>query len=148
MRPVRRVRTCRHTCPSLTSVTLLSSLKTGIPLLLSKFGFNLGCVLAWNTLFSRSNVWVLNSMFCVPLSERRWRKCGTELLRSSQLTSLASGQKSRGLEGRTSWCGGGFSLQCHLIRCPTCPPKCGKAKVTLILCAFNHLHFKSKLVPF
>ncbi len=85
---------------------------------------------------------------CVILSERRWRRCGTEPLHSSQLMIPASGQKHRELEGQTSWCGGGFSPQCHLIRCPACPPKYGKAKVRVSLCGLNHLHFQVKLVPF
>lgn len=72
MRPLRRVRTCRHTCPSLTSVTLLSSLKTGrpVPLLRNEFGFHLGCVLAWNALLSRQQSWIV----CVCCSVRKKMK--------------------------------------------------------------------------
>lgn len=67
------------------------------------------------------------------MSGRRWRKCGPELRLSSLETSLASGQKHRGLEELISWCGGGSSLPYLVTRRAICLPKYGREKVILLI---------------
>lgn len=70
MKPVWRIRTCSGICPSLMSVILLSSLKTGIESLPCKFGFSSFCIFGWNTLFSWCSVYWRVCALCYSLRKK------------------------------------------------------------------------------